>query len=58
VVNSLQGEADEVYVTDLADKATLVLRKRIPLHEDLQHAESELRLGAAERLRGFEVSGT
>jgi hypothetical protein len=47
-----------VYVTDLADKATLVLRKRIPLHEDLQHAESELRLGAAERLRGFEVSGT
>jgi small-conductance mechanosensitive channel len=58
VVNSLQGEADEVYVTDLADKATLVLRKRIPLHEDLQHAESELRLGAAEQLRGFEVSGT
>jgi small-conductance mechanosensitive channel len=58
VVNSLEGEADEVYVTDLADRATLVLRKRIPLHEDLEHAESELRLGAAERLRGLEVSGT
>src|SRR5262245_18251296 len=58
VVNSLQGEADEVYVTDLADRATLVLRKRVPLHENLQHAESELFLVAAERLRAVEVRGT
>ena len=55
VVNSLEAEAEEVYVTDLADKATIVLRKRIPLHEDLQHAESELRLAVAERLRDAEV---
>jgi small-conductance mechanosensitive channel len=56
VVNSLGSKADEVYVTDLADKATIVLRKRIPLHENLQHAESELRLAAAERLREIEVT--
>src|SRR3954451_23890794 len=55
VVNSLQAEADEVYVTDLADKATVVLRKHIPLHEDIQHAESELRLAVAERLGSAEV---
>src|SRR3954469_6379484 len=55
VVNSFEAEAEEVYVTELADKATIVLRKRIPLHEDLQHAESELRLAAAERLKEAEV---
>src|SRR5262245_46548150 len=58
VVNSLLSEADEVYVTDLADKATIVLRKRIPLHENLPYAESELRLAAAERLNdGEEADG-
>jgi small-conductance mechanosensitive channel len=55
VVNSLLSEADEVYVTDLADKATIVLRKRIPLHENLPYAESELRLAAAERLKDLEA---
>ena len=55
VVNSLLSEADEVYVTDLADKATIVLRKRIPLHENLPYAESELRLAAAERLKDVEA---
>jgi small-conductance mechanosensitive channel len=55
VVNSLSSEAEEVYVSDLGDKAVIVLRKRIPLHEDLQHAESELRLAVAERLRDVEV---
>ena len=55
VVNSLLSEADEVYVTDLADKATIVLRKRIPLHENLPYAESELRLAAAERLKAVEA---
>jgi small-conductance mechanosensitive channel len=55
VVNSLLSEADEVYVTDLAEKATIVLRKRIPLHENLPYAESELRLAAAERLKDVEA---
>jgi len=55
VVNSLLSEAEEVYVTDLADKATSVLRKRIPLHENLPYAESELRLAAAERLKDVEA---
>jgi small-conductance mechanosensitive channel len=58
VVNSLLSEADEVYVTDLADKATIVLRKRIPLHENLPYAESELRLAAAERLKDVEAVDT
>jgi small-conductance mechanosensitive channel len=55
VVNSLTAEAEEVYVTDLADKATIVLRNPIPVQEDVRHAESELRLAVAERIKDFEV---
>jgi small-conductance mechanosensitive channel len=55
VVDSLQENGDEVYVTDLGDKATIVVRKRVPGHDGIEQAESELRLSIAERLRGVEA---
>jgi small conductance mechanosensitive channel len=57
VVNSLQQNGEEVYVTDLGDKATIVVRKRVPDERDTERAESELRLSVAERLREAGVTG-
>jgi small conductance mechanosensitive channel len=57
VVNSLQEDDVEVYVTDLADKATIVIRKRVPHGSDSERAESELRLSVAERLQAAGVIG-
>ncbi len=59
VENSLQGIAEEVYVTDLnADKATLVVRKRIPFGEERLHAESALRVAVADQLKQQRVIGS
>jgi small-conductance mechanosensitive channel len=55
VVNCLQTDGEEVYVTELGDKATIVVRKRVPREEDTERAESELRLSVAERLKGAAV---
>jgi small-conductance mechanosensitive channel len=57
VVNSLQEDGEEVYVTDLADKATIVVRKRVPRVGETERAESELRLSVAERLKAAGVLG-
>jgi small-conductance mechanosensitive channel len=57
VVNSLQQDDEEVYVTDLGDKATIVVRKRVPRVGDTERVESELRLSVAERLREAGVIG-
>jgi small conductance mechanosensitive channel len=57
VVNSLQEDGEEVYVTDLADKATIVVRKRVPRIGETERAESELRLSIAERLKAAGVLG-
>jgi small-conductance mechanosensitive channel len=57
LVNSLQQDDEEVYVTDLGDKATIVVRKRVPRVGDTERAESELRLSVAERLRDAGVTG-
>jgi small-conductance mechanosensitive channel len=57
VVNSLQEGGEEVYVTDLADKATIVVRKRVPRIGETERAESELRLSIAERLKAAGVLG-
>jgi small conductance mechanosensitive channel len=51
VVNCLHEDDAEVYVTDLGDKATIVVRKRVPREGDTERAESELRLSVAERLK-------
>jgi small-conductance mechanosensitive channel len=55
VVNSLQEDGEEVYVTELADKATIVVRKRVPRIGETERAESELRLSVAERLKAAGV---
>jgi small conductance mechanosensitive channel len=57
VVNSLQGEDVEVYVTDLGDKATIVIRQRVPHERDTDRAESDLRLSVAERLKAAGAIG-
>jgi len=57
VVNSLQENGEEVYVTDLAEKATIVIRQRVPHESDSERAESELRLSVAERLKSLGVFG-
>jgi small-conductance mechanosensitive channel len=57
VVNSLQEGGEEVYVTDLADKATIVVRKRVPRIGETERAESELRLSIAERLKAAGALG-
>jgi small-conductance mechanosensitive channel len=57
VVNSLQSTDEEVYVTDLGDKATIVVRKRVPRQGDHERLESELRLTVAERLKTAGVTG-
>ena len=57
VVNSLQSDGEEVVVTDLGDKATIVVRKRVPREGATERAESELRLAVAERLKAAGVIG-
>ena len=57
VVNSLQEDGEEVYVIDLADKATIVVRKRVPRIGETERAESELSLSVAERLKAAGVFG-
>ena len=51
VVESLKGEGEEVFVSDLTgDKATILVRKWIPGEGSAELAESELRIVLAERL--------
>ena len=57
VVNSLGRDGEEVYVTDLGDKATIVVRKRVPHEQDTDRAESDLRLSVAERLKAVGAIG-
>jgi small-conductance mechanosensitive channel len=57
LVNSLQQDDEEVYVTDLGDKATIVVRKRVLRAGDTERAESELRLSVAERLKAAGALG-
>jgi small conductance mechanosensitive channel len=55
VVNSREEDGAEAYVTELGDKATIVVRKRVPREGDTERAESELRLSVAERLQAAGV---
>jgi small conductance mechanosensitive channel len=51
VLESLQGEGEDAYVTDLAgDKATVVVRRWVPRDASVEASESELRVTLAERL--------
>jgi small-conductance mechanosensitive channel len=59
VESSLNGIAEEVYVTDLsADKATLVVRRHVPFGRERLHAESDLRVAAADQLKQDGVIGS
>jgi len=51
LVATLKNDADEVYVGDLSDKATLVLRKWVPGASHLEAAASDLRVLVSERLK-------
>jgi small-conductance mechanosensitive channel len=51
LVATLKGDADEVFVSDLSDKATLVLRKWVPGASHLEAAASDLRVLVSERLK-------
>jgi small conductance mechanosensitive channel len=57
VVSSFQEDGEEVYVTDLGDKATIVVRKRVPHIGETERAESDLRLSVAERLKAAGAYG-
>jgi len=51
VLESLVGVGDEAYVSDLtADKATILVRKRVADERAVERAASDLRLALAERL--------
>jgi small-conductance mechanosensitive channel len=58
VLAGLQELGGEVYVTDIGDKATIEIRRRVPLSEEPERSSSELRLAVAERLRQLGVLGT
>jgi small-conductance mechanosensitive channel len=58
VASSLNGISEEVYVTDLTDKATIVVRKHVPLDGQKERAESELRMAIAEKLKQQGVIGS
>ncbi len=57
VVSSLQEDGEEVYVTDLGDKATIVVRKQVRHIGETERAESDLRLSVAERLKAAGAYG-
>lgn len=57
VVRSLQQDGEDVLVTDVGDKATILVRKRVPRRDDTEHAESELRLSVADRLKAAGAIG-
>jgi len=57
VVNSLQSGDEEVYVTDIGDKTTIVVRQKVSRQHDPERAESDLRLSVAERLKTAGVIG-
>ena len=54
---TLRADADEAYVGDLADKATLVVRKWVPAGTRSEAAESDLRLLVADRMRTAGIIG-
>jgi small-conductance mechanosensitive channel len=57
VLASLRTDGEEVYVTDVTDKATIVVRKRIPREGRSEAAASELWLDVSERLKAAGVIG-
>ena len=57
LVATLRADADEVYVGDLADTATLVLRKWVPSASHSEAAASDLRVAVSEHLKAAGIIG-
>jgi small conductance mechanosensitive channel len=57
VMESLKGDGEEVYLTELADKATFVVRKWVPGEHATEQAASDLRLAVADRLKAEGLIG-
>jgi small-conductance mechanosensitive channel len=57
VVRSLEAGGEEVYVTELTDTATIVVRKWVPREGRAEAAASALRLDVADRLKAAGVLG-
>jgi small-conductance mechanosensitive channel len=56
VLESLKGDGEEVYVSDLtADKASIVVRRWVPGEGVTEQAASDLRISLAERLKGLDL---
>ena len=55
VVDTLKQESEDVYVSGLADDATIVVRRWIEDDRTVERAASDLRLAVHERLRALEV---
>jgi small-conductance mechanosensitive channel len=55
IVDALQDESAEVYVTELADDATISVRTWLPDERNVERAASDLRLAVHERLRELGV---
>jgi small conductance mechanosensitive channel len=56
VVDSLQADGEEVYVSDLAaDKASIVVRKWVPGEAVAEQAASDLRIELASRLKELDL---
>ena len=58
LLTSLREAGDEAYLTDIGDKATFVVRKRVSREGRAEAAESDLRLAVAARLKKAGILGT
>jgi len=58
LLESLSGDANEVYLADLGADATIVLRRWVDIGSSLEEAESQLRLAVHDRLRGLGIVHT
>jgi small-conductance mechanosensitive channel len=53
IVQALEQESEDVYVTDLAGNATITVRRWIADEHEAERAESDLRIAVVERLRAI-----
>jgi small-conductance mechanosensitive channel len=58
LLDALESDATEAYVSDLSSDATIVVRRWIEVGRSLEQAESELRLAVHDRLRELGIVHT
>jgi small-conductance mechanosensitive channel len=58
LLDALESDATEAYVSDLGSDATIVVRRWIEVGRSLEQAESELRLAVHDRLRELGIVHT